>query len=210
MKMHIIVVFFTCEGSTTEEETSKETTDIPRRDQVLESDNKVHANIFSVITFQESDKVFPKITKTAGRLHQFEHEWQKITSDNEILSYIRGCSIDFDSEPLPYAELTNHDAFSKTESDIIDNEIEELLSKGAIKVSEHEHGEVISPIFIRYKKDGSPRPIINLKNLNQNVSYAHFKMETLKHALDLISEGCWLASLDMKDAYFHVKIDQKF
>ena len=50
----------------TEEETSKETTDIPRRDQVLESDNKVHANIFSVITFKESDKVFPKITKTAG------------------------------------------------------------------------------------------------------------------------------------------------
>ena len=111
---------------------------------------------------------------------------------------------------MPYAEPTNHDAFSKTESDIIDNEIEELLSKGAIKVSEHEHGEVISPIFIRYKKDGSPRPIIILKNLNQHVSYAHFKMETLKHALGLISEGCWLASLDIKDAYFHVKIDQKF
>ena len=35
-------------------------------------------------------------------------------------------------------------------------------------------------------------------------------METLKHALDLISEGCWLASLDIKDAYFHVKIDKKF
>ena len=35
-------------------------------------------------------------------------------------------------------------------------------------------------------------------------------METLNHALDLISEGCWLASLDIKDAYFHVKIDKKF
>ena len=35
-------------------------------------------------------------------------------------------------------------------------------------------------------------------------------METLKHALDLISEGCWIASLDIKDVYFHVKIDQKF
>ena len=90
----------------TEEETSKETTDIPRRNQVLESDNKVHANIFSVITFQESDKVFPNITKTACRQQQFEHKSQKITSDNEILGYIRGCNIDFDSEPLPYAELT--------------------------------------------------------------------------------------------------------
>ena len=111
---------------------------------------------------------------------------------------------------MPYAELTNHDAFSKTESDITDNEIEELLAKGAIKVSEHEHGDVISSIFIRYKKDGSSRPIINLKNLNQHVSYVHFKMETLKHALDLIFKGCLLASLDTKYAYFHVKIDQKF
>ena len=160
-------------GINTEEETSKETTDIPRRNQVLESDNKVHANIFSVITFQKSDKIFPKITKTEGRLQQFEHEWQKITSDNEILGYIRGCNIDFDSKPLPFVELTNHYAFSKAESDITDNEIEELLAKGAIKVSEYEHGEVISPIFIRYKKDGSPIPIINLKNLNQHVSYAH-------------------------------------
>ena len=82
---------------------------MPRRDQVLVSDNKIHKNIFSVITFHENDKIFRKITKTAGRLQQFEHEWQNITStsDHEILSCIRGCTIDFDSKPLPYAELTN-------------------------------------------------------------------------------------------------------
>ena len=58
-------------------------------------------------------------------------------------------------------------AFSSQECEIIDNEIEELLAKGAIQVSEHEDGEVISPIFLRYKKDGSPRPIINLKKFKQ-------------------------------------------
>ena len=79
-------------------------------------------------------------------------------------------------------------AFSSQECEIIDTEIEELLAKGAIQV---EDGEVISPIFLRYKKDGSPRPIINLKNLNSHIVYSHFKMETLNHALDLISEGCW-------------------
>ena len=84
------------------------------------------------------------------------------------------------------------------------------MAKGAIQVSEHEDGQVISPIFLRYKKDGSPRPIINLKNLNSHIVYSHFKIETLKHALDLISEGCWLASFDIKDAYFHVKIDKSF
>ena len=101
-------------------------------------------------------------------------------------------------------------AISSQECEIIDNEIEELLAKRAIQVSEHEDSEVISPIFLRYRKYGPPRPIINLKNLNSHIVYSHFKMETLKHALDLISEGCWLASLDIKDAYFHVKIDKKF
>ena len=55
-----------------------------------------------------------------------------------------------------------------------------------------------------------PRPIINLKNLSSHIVYSHFKMKTLKHALDLISEGCCLGSLDIKVAYFHVKIDKKF
>ena len=74
-------------------------------------------------------------------------------------------------------------ALSSQECEIIDNEIEELLAKGAIQVSEHENGEVISPIFLRYKKDGSPRPIINLKTLNSHVVYSHFKMETLNMLL---------------------------
>ena len=94
---------------------------------------------------------------------------------------------------VSYQEPTNHMAFSSQECEVIDNEIEELLAKRAIQVSEHENGEVILPILLRYKKDGSPRPIINLTNLNSHVVYSHLKMEILEHALDLISEGYWLA-----------------
>ena len=54
---------------------------------------------------QENDKVFPKVEKTGGRLQNFENEWQKITNDPQILTYIRGCPIDFDSEPLHIRNL---------------------------------------------------------------------------------------------------------
>ena len=97
-----------------------------------------------------------------GRLRNFEHDWQKITNDPEIWTYIRSCPIGFDSEPLLCQEPTNHMDFRSHECETIDNEVEELLAKGAIQVSEHENGGVISPIFLRYKKDGSRRPIINL------------------------------------------------
>ena len=199
-----VSLFYTREITPSSKEKPEETSIIQRGRQLkLNADNKVNTNDFASISFQENGKVFPKVEKTGGRLRNFEHEWQKITNDSEILTYVRGCPIDFDSEPLSYQEPTNHMAFSSQECEIINNEIEGLLVKGAIQVSEHENGEVISRIFLRYKKDGSPRPIINLKNLNSHIVYSHFKMETLKHALDLISEGCWLASLE-------IKIDKNF
>ena len=135
-------------------EKPEETSIIQRGSQLkLNSDNKVNTNVFASISFQENDKEVPKVEKTGGRLRNFEHEWQKIRNDSKILTYIRGCPIDFDSEPLSYQETTIHMAFSSQECEIIGNEIEELLAKGAIQVSELENGDVISPIFLRYKKD---------------------------------------------------------
>ena len=47
-----------------------------------------------------------------------------------------------------------------------------------IKETTHCTGEYISSIFIRPKKDGTYRLILNLKNLNDHVEYHHFKMDT--------------------------------
>ena len=51
--------------------------------------------------------------------------------------------------------------------------------------------------FIRQKPDGSCRLILNLKNLNEDMSYIHSKMETLQSVSSLITPGCYLASLDL-------------
>ena len=39
------------------------------------------------------------------------------------------------------------------------------------------------------------------------MSYIHFKMETFRSVLSLITPGCYLASLDLKDAYYTVPIN---
>ena len=74
-------------------------------------------------------------------------------------------------------------------------------------LSSHCKGEYISNIFIRPKKDDSYRLILNLKNLNQFVQYHHFKMENLKSAITLMSPNCYMASIDLTDAYYSVSID---
>ena len=92
---------------------------------------------------------------------------------------------------------------------IIDKEIVKLLDKKVISVSKHETGESISGLFTRPKKDGRKRMILNLKYLNENIFYEHFKMESIQNVIDLMEENCYMASVDLKDAYFSVPIHKE-
>ena len=103
--------------------------------------------------------------------------------------------------------------FSAAETLVVNDNIQKLLNKGVIRKSMPESGEFISTIFLTPKKDGSHRMILNLKNLNEYISYYHFKMDTIQTALKLMRPGCFMASVDLKDAYYSVPVaseHQKF
>ena len=68
--------------------------------------------------------------------------------------------------------------------------------------------EFISTVFLVPKKTGDFRPVINLKPLNQFVEKIHFKIENIRMALNCISPGDFMVSIDLKDAYFSVPISQ--
>ena len=48
--------------------------------------------------------------------------------------------------------------------------------------------------------------ILNLKRFNQHVQYQHFKMDSIWTAIRLIKPNCYMASIDLKDAYYSVPI----
>lgn len=103
--------------------------------------------------------------------------------------------------------------FSDSEKVIIDKEIDKLLQKKVISLSNSERSEFISSIITREKKDGSFRMILNLKKLNKIIEYKHFKMESLQEVIESIVPGCYMASVDLKDAFFTIpiyKYDRKF
>lgn len=125
-----------------------------------------------------------------------------------MLDWVQNCHIEFidDIDPV---QLGGHKVskFNQSELSIIDREIEKLLSKGVIERCSHSDGEFISPIFLRLKKNKVDyRMILNLKDLNNFVVYKHFKMESLNSVLDLMTPGCFMASIDIKDAYYSVPI----
>ena len=49
---------------------------------------------FSLITFNQEDEIFPKVTRTASRIKSFINNWENITSDPEIFNYVRDCKIE--------------------------------------------------------------------------------------------------------------------
>lgn len=122
---------------------------------------------------------------------------------------IVGCKIDFDEIPIQY-RVPNEIPFDINQWNIVNEEVQTLLGKGAIVECDHEQGEYISTIFIVPKPNGKFRPVINLKYLNENVHYEHFKQETFQVVLDLIQENDFFTSIDLKDAYFSVPIHKDF
>ena len=77
----------------------------------------------------------PNVPRLAGRLSQFVKQWKKITCDQEILSIVKGYQIPFTNLPVQ-EKPPNIIKMSEQQSLLVDQEISELLEKGAIQKAE--------------------------------------------------------------------------
>lgn len=141
----------------------------------------------------------------AGRLRYYFNEWLHITNDKSILSWIKGYHIPFLSEPYQ-TDIVKGRKYTHKESYIIDECISDLLKSGYISPCTPCSKQFISPIFTVPKPNGKHRFILNLKELNKFIQLNHFKMEDYRTALKLIDKNSYMATLDLKDAYFLVPI----
>lgn len=99
--------------------------------------------------------------------------------------------------------------FKEEDQVLIDQEITKLLHLKVIAVTERQAEQVVSPIFLRKKKTGDFRMIINLEKLNKHIAYKHFKMENFEQAVRLINKGDFMASVDLRHAYYSIKVAEE-
>ena len=117
----------------------------------------------------------------------------------------------------------------------MDEQIRNFLDLGIVEKTVHSCPEFVSNVFIRAKKDGShrlilnlvhlnpcveyhhfnitvfgDRLILNLVHLNPCVEYHHFKMDTIENVIKLMRPDCYMASFDLTKAYISVPIAQDF
>ena len=141
----------------------------------------------------------------AGRLRDHISTWKVITKDPWVLNTVRGHQIDFLSEPHQ-GVVPHTPQYSVEQNQLIVEEVQELLCKGAIKEMQNSRSGFYSNLFLVPKKDGGQRPVINLKALNNFVQTQHFKMEGIHTLKELINQDDWLTKVDLKDVYFAIPI----
>lgn len=147
-----------------------------------------------------------EVSPYAGRLSHFYENWLPITRNNKILKWLKGYCIPFTKPPsqiqVPVSKRVNI-----TDSHIIQAEISHLLKIGAIQNCSAVKNQFVSKFFLADKPNGKKRFILNLKKLNNFVSAPHFKLEDARTASRLIQYKSYAATIDLKDAYYLVPIN---
>ena len=92
----------------------------------------------------------------------------------------------------------------------LEQQIQNFLSRDILVESHHESTEFISPFFLREKMNGIFRMILNLKEFNRFIVYHHFKMDNIESCIHLMKALCFMASIDLSDAYFSVPVDPSY
>jgi hypothetical protein len=132
--------------------------------------------------------------------------WKMNVTDKWAKQIVKdGYYIPFHLTP-PWSLEVKRTILPKHQHSLLLEEIQQMLQKNAIERVDPKTPGFYSTFFLVPKKDGGQRPVLNLKGLNQFVHTVTFKMQTLQVVIKHLNKGDWMASLDLKDAYFHVPI----
>ena len=167
--------------------------------------NLLSASLFCEVHLLVANLFLVKIKQLpkAGRVKHFVKNWQRLTNDPMILDIVNGYEIPFILPPRQ-SRLPNLCQLTKEASDLVDQEVQDMLRKGAIVFSDPKDDQFLSSLSLLKKKDGENPPVVNLKNLNRNIPYQPFKVEGLFLLNEMLLPGDQMCKIDLKDAYFAI------
>ena len=148
--------------------------------------------------------------KVGGCLAPHWRQWQEIGAETWVVTVLRdGYRVPFKDSPPPLVRtpvsFPTYRAGSPR-AQALRQEVEAMLAKGALEIARDPGPGFYSRLFLVEKATGGWRPVIDLSHLNDFVQLTPFKMETVASMLLSVREGDFLASLDLKDAYFQIPI----
>ena len=84
------------------------------------------------------------------------------------------------------------------------------MSKNAVELVKNKKSlGFFNRLFLVSKPNNKWRPILDLSKLNLFLKAEKFKMETPETIRTSLQQGEWVTSIDLKDAYFHIPIQEQ-
>ena len=145
--------------------------------------------------------------RVGGCLAPHWRRWQAIGAETWVVTVLRdGYRVPLRTPPplsrTPVSFPTYRAGSPRAQA--LRQEVEAMLAKGALEIARDPGPGFYSHLFLVEKASGGWRPVIDPSHLNDFVQLTSFKMETVASVLLSVREGDFLASLDLKDAYFQI------
>ena len=88
--------------------------------------------------------------------------------------------------------------------------LHQLIDKNAVELVQNQTSlGFFNRLFLVPKPNNRWRPILDLSKLNLFLKVEKFKMETPETIRTSLQQGEWVTSIDFKDAYFHIPIQEQ-
>lgn len=138
-------------------------------------------------------------------------EWQKITSDKNILHFISQCDIEFKDSIVPFqhSDSLKNIKFNKTEYCIIGKEITKLLEMG-YRRSNFTIRWIHIYNFCAAKKEWRLQNDFKLEKVKWVCRIASFQNGHFWNGTKYDKPNIYMASVDLRHAYYSVSVDENY
>ena len=149
---------------------------------------------------------FSNNVSVAGRLNKCLDFWKLINANQYILDIIEhGYKIPF--KTLPLSDHLKNNKSSLDHPKFVETAILDLVKCGAVIQSTNKP-YVINPLTVA-QNTNKLRLVLDLRHINKRIDLDKIKFEDWKVALQLVKQGDFLFSFDLKSGYHHIGIHKE-
>ena len=147
-----------------------------------------------------------------ARLQNFWQVWQKLGASPRVVQILReGYTLPFRIRPklARFPTVVSRYVNPHRNSYLLEA-LHQLTDKNAVELVQNQKSlGFFNRLFLVPKPNNKWRPILDLSNLNLFLKAKKFKMETPETIRTSLQKGEWVTSIDFKDAYFHIPIQEQ-
>ena len=147
-----------------------------------------------------------------ARLQNFWQTWLDLGASPKVLQILReGYTLPFRNRPKLTRFPTVISCYANPHrNSYLLEALHQLIDKNAVELVHNQMSlGFFNRLFLVPKPNNKWRPILDLSKLNLFLKAKKFKMETPETIRTSLQQGDWVTSIDFKDAYFHIPIQEQ-